>query len=278
MKPLTYESGPAYLFCPASRPDRYQKALDAADFAILDLEDAVAPADKATARQALLDNRVDPEAVIVRVNAIGSEYFEADLEALRSTEYRRIMVPKAEAPEAIAAIEPFEVVALCETARGVVRANEIAQSPNVVALMWGAEDLMVSLRGRSSRHEDGSYRDAARHARSMVLMAAGSAGLGAIDAIVIDFSDDAILIWEAADAAASGFIGKACIHPRQSHLVRDAFRPTESQVAWASQIVAAAQSGGTHSVDGVMVDAPLLHQAAAVVAASRADGTIAADS
>ncbi len=82
MKPIAPESGPAYLFCPASRPDRYQKALDAADFAIFDLEDAVAPADKAAARQALIDNPVDPDAVIVRVNAIGTPDHALDLEAL----------------------------------------------------------------------------------------------------------------------------------------------------------------------------------------------------
>ncbi len=149
MKPLTHESGPAYLFCPASRPDRYQKALDAADFAIFDLEDAVAPADKAAARQALLDNPVDPDAVIVRVNAIGSEYFEG-LGRARATEYRRIMVPKAEDPRRSRSWT-FEVIALCETARGVLRAPEIAEVPSVVALMWGAEDLIVSLGGRSSR-------------------------------------------------------------------------------------------------------------------------------
>src|SRR5829696_7175098 len=112
MKPLTNESGPAYLFCPASRPDRYQKALDAADFAIFDLEDAVAPADKASARQALLDNPVDPEAVILRVNAIGTRDHALDLEALAQTEYGRIMVPKAEDPEAISALDRYEVIAL----------------------------------------------------------------------------------------------------------------------------------------------------------------------
>ena len=122
MKPIAPESGPAYLFCPASRPDRYQKALDAADFAIFDLEDAVAPADKAAARQALIDNPVDPDAVIVRVNAIGTPDHALDLEALESTSYGRIMVPKAEDPEAIARLDRYEVIALCETARGVLRA------------------------------------------------------------------------------------------------------------------------------------------------------------
>ncbi len=118
MKPIAPESGPAYLFCPASRPDRYQTALDTADFAIFDLEDAVAPADKAAARQALIDNPVDPDKIMVRVNAIGTPDHALDMEALESTSYGRIMVPKAEDPEAIARLDRYEVVALCETARG----------------------------------------------------------------------------------------------------------------------------------------------------------------
>jgi len=261
MKPLTRESGPAYLFCPASRPDRYKKALDAADFAILDLEDAVAPADKAAARQALLDNPVDPEAVIVRVNALGSEYFDADLEALRSTEYVRIMVPKTEDPEAIAAIAGFEVIALCETARGVLRAAEISAQPSVVALMWGAEDLMVSLGGRSSRRDDGSYLDVARSARSMVLLAAGAQDVAAIDAVFLDFDNDQHLRRESMDAATSGFTGKACIHPNQVETVRATWAPSSDQVSWAGRVLDTADGEGVGVVEGSMIDQPLLNLA-----------------
>jgi citrate lyase subunit beta/citryl-CoA lyase len=257
MKPLTPESGPAYLFCPASRPDRYQKALDAADFAILDLEDAVAPADKAAARQALLDNPVDPDAVIVRVNAMGTEYFDADLQSVRSTEYQRIMVPKAEDPEAIARLGGFEVIALCETARGVLRAPEIAEVSSVVGLMWGAEDLMVSLDGRSSRREDGSYLDVARSARSTVLLTAGAQGVAAIDAVVLDFHNDEQLSREAMDAANSGFTGKACVHPNQVATVRATWVPTSDQVTWARRVLDTANGGGVEVVDGSMVDEPL---------------------
>jgi len=277
VKPLTPQSGPAYLFCPASRPDRYQKALDAADFAIFDLEDAVAPKDKAAARQSLVDNPVDPAAVIVRVNAIGSEYFEADLEALRSTEYRRIMVPKAEDPQAIAAIKGFEVIALCETARGVLRAPEIAEVHGVVGLMWGAEDLIASLGGRSSRQDDHSYRPIARHARSVVLLAAGAEDKPAIDAVVLALDDLDSLINEATDAVASGFVGKACIHPRQAALVRDAFRPSDGLIAWALRIVEAAGDQGVHLVAGEMVDGPVIAQARRVLALSQAPSVVSAD-
>ena len=260
MKPISPESGPAYLFCPASRPDRYQKALDAADFAIFDLEDAVAAADRAAARQALIDNPVDPDAVIVRVNAIGTPDHAFDLDALEQTAYGRIMVPKAEDPEAIAKLDRYEVIALCETARGVLRAPEISEVPCVVALMWGAEDLMVSLGGRSSRGDDGSYLDVAVHARSVVLLAAGAVGKPAIDAVYLDISDDLGLAAETHDAALAGFTGKASIHPSQVSTIRKAWRPSADELAWATQVLAA-YDDGVIVVGGQMIDGPLLAQA-----------------
>ncbi len=261
MKPIAPESGPAYLFCPASRPDRYQKALDAADFAIFDLEDAVAPADKAAARQALIDNPVDPDAVIVRVNAIGTPDQALDLEALEQTAYGRIMVPKAEDPEAIARLDRYEVIALCETARGVLQAPAIAEVPRVVALMWGAEDLMVSLGGRASRREDGSYLGVAQQARSTVLLAARAQGVTAIDAVVLDLHNDQLLRRESLDAVASGFVGKACIHPNQVGIIRETWKPSSDQVRWARQVLDAANGGGVDVVEGFMIDEPLVRLA-----------------
>jgi citrate lyase subunit beta / citryl-CoA lyase len=261
-------SGPAYLFCPASRPDRYQKAVDAADVAILDLEDAVAPDDKATARQHLIDNPVDPTKVIVRINPTSSPQHALDLAALEQTAYRRLMMPKVEDPQALLSLEGYEITALCETARGVTNAPGIASARNVVALMWGAEDLVASLGGRGSRRADGSYLDVARQARANVLLAAGTAGRLAIDAVFLDIDDIDGLRTEAEEAALSGFAAKACIHPSQVDVVRAAFRPTDEQRAWAQRVVDAASAGGVTVVDGRMVDDPLLRQARAILAAS----------
>ncbi len=147
--------------------------------------------------------------------------------------YGRIMVPKAEDPEAIAQLDRYEVIALCETARGVLRAPAIAEVPCVVALMWGAEDLIVSLGGRSSRNDDGSYLGVALVARSTVLIAAGAANKPTIDAVYLDINDERGLAVEASGAAASGFTSKACIHPRQVIHVREAFQPTAKQISWA---------------------------------------------
>jgi citrate lyase subunit beta/citryl-CoA lyase len=242
--------------------------LDAADFAILDLEDAVAPADKAAARQALIDNPVLPDAVIVRVNAIGTADHALDMEALRQTEYGRIMLPKAENPEAIAGLDAFEVIALCETALGVLHAQEIARLPCVVALMWGAEDLIASIGGQASRRDDGSYLDIAIHARSTVLLAAAANGKGAIDAVFIDLGDGDGLTTEASEAALSGFMAKSCIHPRQVAPVREGFQPGEELRAWAHEVLNSAAAGGVRLVGSRMVDGPMVAQALRVLAMS----------
>ncbi|MET1043497.1 MAG: CoA ester lyase [Microbacteriaceae bacterium] len=268
-----FSLGPALLFCPADRPDRYDKAADRADAVILDLEDAVRPEQRAAARAALLEHPLDPERTIVRVNPVGSVDFAADLAALAATEYDTVMLPKAESVAQLARLEEYEVIVLCESARGVLAAADLAAAPNVVALMWGAEDLVASLGGSSSRYPDGSYREVARHARSTVLLAAGACGKTAIDTVFLDIADTAGLAAEAADAVASGFGATACIHPSQVDVIRDAYRPSEQDVAAARDLLdAAAGQPGVFRFQGRMVDEPLLRHARAVLArAARGD-------
>jgi citrate lyase subunit beta/citryl-CoA lyase len=269
---MTFDLGPALLFCPADRPERYAKAFDRADAVILDLEDAVAPADKTAARGHLIESELDPGRVIVRVNPPGTDAFAADLATLSQTDYRRIMVAKSESPKRIGRIDArFEIVALCETAKGVAQADRIAALDNVVALMWGAEDLVASLGGTSSRKPNGRYRDIARHARAQVLLAAGARGKAAIDAVHLDIDDVKRLAIEAADAAASGFRATACIHPSQVAVIRAAYQPDEKTVAWARAVLTAAEhERGVFSYRGRMVDEPVLRHARGVLA--RAEG------
>ena len=269
---MTFELGPALLFCPADRPERYAKAMQRADGVILDLEDAVAPADKTAARGHLIESELDPARVIVRVNPPETGDFAADLATLSQTDYRRIMVAKAESPKRIAKIDArFEVVALCETAKGVAQADRIAALGNVAALMWGAEDLVASIGGTSSRKPNGRYRDIARHARAQVLLAAGARGKAAIDAVHLDIADVKRLAIEAADAAASGFRATACIHPSQVTIIRDAYRPDDKTVAWARGVLEAARGErGVFSYEGHMVDEPVLRHARGILV--RAEG------
>lgn len=263
----SFDLGPALLFCPADRPERYAKALERADAVILDLEDAVAPADKAAARGHLIESELDPERVIVRVNPVESEAFAADLATLSQTDYRRIMVAKAESAKRISRIDPrFEVIVLCETAKGVAQADRLAALDGVTALMWGAEDLVASIGGTLSRAPNGRYRDIARYARSRVLLAAGARGRAAIDAVHLDIADTKRLTIEAADAAASGFAATACIHPAQVPIIRDAYRPDAKDVAWARGVLRAAETErGVFSFEGRMVDEPVLRHARALL-------------
>lgn len=262
--------GPALLFCPADRPDRFAKAAERADAVIIDLEDAVAPERKAAARDALTSTPLDPETTIVRINAFDSPYFADDLVALAHTEYRTVMVAKAENAEQLSGLDRYALIALCETARGVLRAAEIAASKNVVALMWGAEDLVASLGGTSSRSGDGTYRDVARHARSTVLLAAGAYGKATIDAVHVEIDDTAGLETEARDAAAVGFAATAVIHPSQVAIVREAYRPTDDELEWARRVVSgAAETGGVFRLDGRMVDGPVVRHAERVLARGR---------
>jgi citrate lyase subunit beta / citryl-CoA lyase len=267
--------GPALLFCPADRPDRYGKALTAADGVILDLEDGVGAGSKDAARAALAASELDPARVIVRVNATGTAEHAADLAALRQTGYRLIMLPKAETRAQLDGLGgEWRIVALCETPLGIVNAAEIAAAPDVMALMWGAEDLVAAMGGRTSRFPDGRYRDVARQARSAVLLAASAYGRAAIDAVYVNISDLNGLAAEAEDAAASGFALKGCIHPSQVAVVRQAFQADETQVAWARRVLAAARDASTGDkgaikVDGQMIDAPLIRQAEAILASLR---------
>ncbi|WP_285041977.1 CoA ester lyase [Plantibacter sp. LMC-P-059a] len=263
--------GPAILFVPADRPDRFAKAAARADTVILDLEDAVAPADKPTARRAIVEHPLDPARTIVRVGPVGTDDFVADVAAVSSTRYRTVMLAKTETTaqldELADAIPGVRILALCETAAGVVRAPALAGHPSVVGLMWGSEDLVASLGGTSSRREDGGYRDVVRHARSSVLLAAGAAGVMAVDAVHLDLDDLAGLAAEAADAAAVGFVGSACIHPGQVATIRAAFRPDARAVAAARSLLeAAAGERGVFRHEGRMVDEPLLRHARSVLA------------
>jgi citrate lyase subunit beta/citryl-CoA lyase len=259
-------AGPALLFCPADRPERYAKAAAIADIVILDLEDGVGPDDKAAARAALRETLLDPAHTVVRVNPVDSAAHALDLEALAATPYRTVMLAKTESASQVAGLAPRAVIALCETPRGVAAAGEIAGADPTVALMWGAEDLVAGLGGRSSRFPDGRYRDVARTARALVLLAAGSERRLAIDAVHLDIADVEGLRAEAEDAAAGGFAATACIHPTQVEVVRQAYRPTAEQLDWGRRVLEAARGErGVFTFEGGMVDGPVLRHAEQLV-------------
>lgn len=256
-------AGPAWLFCPADRPDRYQKAAAAADVVILDLEDAVAPRDKDAARRALTGTPLDPAHTVVRINSGDPA---ADVRALRATPYRRVMLPKAESPAQVLALRPYDVVVLIESPRGALAAPELAAANNTIALMWGPEDLIAALGGSSPRRADGRFRDVARQVRSTTLLAAKAHGRLALDTVHLDFADLDGQRAEAEDAVAVGFDGTVAIHPTQVPVIRAAYTPPAAEADWARRVLAAARGErGAFRFEGRMVDAPVLRHAQALL-------------
>jgi citrate lyase subunit beta/citryl-CoA lyase len=266
-------TGPAWLFCPADRPERFAKAAAAADIVILDLEDGVRPADKAAARRAIIDAPLAPERTVIRVNSDETDACVEDVRALESTEYRRIMLPKCESAAQIASFGGFEVIALIETPLGALSLREIAAADAVVGLMWGAEDLAASLGAAGSRRAYGRLSGVSRLVRAQTLLAAKAYGRLAIDSVYTNIPDIEGLAAEAGAAAADGFDAKASIHPSQMPVIRDAYLPSGAEIEWATGVLAASEGQrGAFAYEGKMIDAPVLSHAKRLLERARLAG------
>jgi citrate lyase subunit beta / citryl-CoA lyase len=259
-------AGPGWLFCPADRPERFEKAAAAADVVILDLEDGVAAKDREVARAALIDTPLDPTRTVVRLNPATTADHGLDREALARTEYGTVMLAKTESAEQVSALAPLDVVVLIETPLAALMISELARVDNAFAVMWGAEDLFAVLGGTANRNADGSYRDVAKHVRSQTLLAAKAHGRMALDSVYLDIRDLDGLRAETDDAVAVGFDAKVAIHPTQVAVIRAAYAPSDDQVQWARHVLDAARSErGVFQFEGIMVDAPVLRRAERIV-------------
>lgn len=262
-----------YLFVPGNRPERFAKALDSgADRVILDLEDAVAPADKAQARSAIADwvsRLAPPEAdrVLVRINDAASPFHTDDVFWLQPACIKRIMLSKCESPEQVAQVLAHmpagsSVLPLVETVRGVLAASAIAQARHVERLAFGSLDYLLDL----DLPGPGFALDSAALA---IAMASRAADLPAPVAGVTPALDAQQVLADLAHARSLGFGAKMCIHPTQVGSVREAFRPDAAALEWAQRIVAAwqqAQGAGAILVDAKMVDKPVLLRAERILA------------
>lgn len=277
---MSFDIRPAWLFVPGDRPDRYAKAAERSDIAIIDLEDAVSAGDKESARQAIRDavtgageggQTLDPARTVIRVNAVDTEHYAGDAALLRDLPFTMVMLPKAESADGPARLAEdlpnVQLIALIETPAGAISAAQIAAEPNVAGLMWGSEDLIAALGGGSSRGADGAYRAVAMHVRSQTLLAAKAHGKWALDSIWTAIDDVDGLAEEAHDAVESGFDAKVSIHPKHVPVVRSAYAPSAEQLQWASDVLDAAEGEkGAFSFQGAMIDAPLLAHARAIQA------------
>ncbi len=266
------------LFVPADQEAKIRKAAAlAADGVILDLEDGVAPPQKAAARAGAVAAlaRVSFGAErLVRINALDTPWGRDDLAALRAAAARpdTIVIPKIDGPqqllEVAAALDGMEMSLLAhiETARGVLAAAAIAAAhPWVSGLFFGAGDYLVQTGGQRTP-------GALLYPRSVVVVAAAAAGVVAIDTPYFRLGDLAGLEADAAAAAELGYAGKAAIHPEQLPVITRVFTPPPDRVDWAVRVLAAADrtGAGAFVVDGEMADAMTLRIARRVLAAAQA--------
>jgi citrate lyase subunit beta/citryl-CoA lyase len=273
----------SWLFVPADSEKKIAKALDSeADAVIFDLEDSVAPTQKPVARHILRGLAIPsgtPQCW-VRINPVGSEHHDADLELIGSADIHGIVLPKAESGADVSQLAlrtgsiPVHAI-VTETAASLFGLLSYRDAnPPLAAMSWGAEDLSAAL-GASSKHdESGELSFTYKLARSLCLAGAVAAGVQVVDGVFADFRDEDGLKKEAAAARREGFTGKLAIHPAQVPVINAAFTPSHEEVAHARAVVQAFEaepSAGVLSVDGKMVDRPHLFQAKRVL--ERAGGS-----
>ena len=282
------------LFVPGSRPELFAKALAGeADAISIDLEDAVADARKAQARElvaAWLREREDANGklVIVRVNAMDTPHFEADLAAVVRPGLDVLNLPKPEsrddvrnalesvrrAERANGVTRPVRLLLNVESPRALRKAAELAKAdPRVMGLQVGLGDLFEPL--GIDRREIAAVQQVLMAVR----LAAGEGGVDAYDGAYADIQDADGYRAEAQLARRLGFAGKTCIHPSQVALANEAFRPTDAEIAHAVKVSAAAsdadaRGAGAFVVDGRMIDRPFLQRAQAIVATARRLGLL----
>ena len=265
------------LFVPATKPDRFAKALDSgADCIIIDLEDAVAEGSKEGARGQFAQHlpRMAPGQLartVVRVNAVGTPWHDAEIALLRDWVWQgvAVMLPKSEDAGALSAVaeklgEQARIVALVESLTGLDALDVIVRVPQVVRLAFGHLDFQLDLGMRASPEEP-----ELAFARNALVAASRRARLPApIDGVTTDTGNAERLAADAKRARAFGFGGKLCIHPAQVAGVNEALGYSEVERAWALRVLeeAARRGGEVFSFEGRMVDLPVVRAAEAIVA------------
>jgi len=254
------------LFVPGSRPERYAKAVaTGADQVCIDLEDAVAPADKESARASLfafLAETQDSRSEIgLRINPLSTELGQSDLQALAASGLNPafVMLPKvetvAELQQADAALAGIDTVfiAQIETPKGLLDARALATAiPRLQALMFGGFDYIVALRGRAGW-------DSFFHPRVQLATIAAEAGVGCLDVPFLDIKDEAGLVNETDRVIDLGFTAKAAIHPAQVDPIQSRYLPTAGEYERAQRVIVALAASGGEAIqlDGKLVDRPI---------------------
>lgn len=265
-----------YLFVPGNRPERFAKALTSgADRIIIDLEDAVAPGDKPSARAAIeqwfadcmATSGRDCNQVIIRINDAATAWYAEDLALAAKLQVGCVMLPKCEAASQVAAVlsqlnQDATVLPLIETARGMLALHEIAAAPCIARLAFGSLDYMADL-------DIPAGSVALDFAGAQMAIASRAAGLASPVSGVTPDLDAAKVRADMAHDRTLGFGSKMCIHPAQIAAVCAALAPTATDLAWAQRVLQAwntSSGGGVITLDGKMVDKPVVLKAERIAA------------
>ena len=262
--PIGFSSN--FLFVPGTRPERFLKALDSgASAVILDLEDAVAEEDKETARASIRSawpqfSEEQKKRLVIRTNSPGSKFYSADLILAQELQVACILIPKSESLDQIngaALILPkTAIIPMIETAVGLYKINEIANSNQVLRLALGNLDLQADL-GMICDPQESELQTA----RYQIVLASRLAQITPpVDGVTPSTDDLARITDDAERAKRMGFGAKLCIHPKQVAIVQTAFMPTEEEIHWAQRVIEAdhASKGGAVKLDGKMIDRPVV--------------------
>ena len=271
----------SWLFAPGDSAKKMGKAIASeADIALLDLEDSVAPENKAAAREAVIEalaSAPDRARVWVRVNPLSSDWAIDDLDAIVSARPGGVFLPKAEGGHDVETLDAMleerekaaglevgsiKVAALVtETAAAMFTTGSYECAPRLVAMSWGAEDLSSELGASQQRGADGEYLPVFELARSLCLVGAVKARVAPIETVQPEFRDLEALETRARSVRAQGFRGMLAIHPAQVAPINTAFTPSAEEIAHARAIVQAFADNpgaGALALDGNMIDRPHL--------------------
>jgi citrate lyase subunit beta/citryl-CoA lyase len=247
----------SYLFVPGNRPDRFAKAYaSGADAVIIDLEDAVPPAEREAARVHVANWLSPDHPVLIRISGLNE-----DLALCEKPGVAGVVLPKAERIEDLAVIPHARLFPIIETARGFWNVSALAHAPHVERLMFGHIDFQVDL-GIQGEGEELLYF------RSQLVLVSRIAGLPPpVDGITTAFHTSDPVRADASRARRLGFGGKLCIHPNQVAIVNEGFGPSLEEIAWAKRVIEATArtNGEAISLDGEMIDRPVVARAHAIL-------------
>jgi len=260
----------SYLFVPGNRPERFEKArASGADAVIFDLEDAVQPQEKPSARDAVLKHMDATRPAFVRINAADTEWFAGDVAAIANHPgVAGIVLPKAETREQIETVlahahRSLTILPIVETALGFANLTQLCGAPRVQRIVFGTLDFQIDLNVEGDGEELDMFR-------SQIVLASRLAGLATpVDGVSTVLDDPVVIEAEARRGRRFGFGAKLCIHPKQIDAVHRAYAWTVAELAWAERVLQAveASGGAAVAVDGKMVDMPVILKARRMVGA-----------